>query len=221
MALKGLHSLQLNMQVDVINLQDVRQAFAQCPQLAFRFVRQGMNRYAARFRKGFIAERMRGRPGIHWREKASIKGNVQAKARAFGAERLENLQFVAKISALLVAHEEGITIRPDKRKMLAIPLEKGLPHKTSGAPGAPLFVFRSPHGTDKRPMLAMKDAMGIVHPLYVLVPQVKLPGRLGFVKYWDAHKQDLIDTIDKDLGRALAVAFERSVKRLSQQLMAA
>lgn len=78
------------------------------PDLTYRFVRQELVRFAKRFKKQFIKNRMSGRPGIDAPRMAKgkhVRTWVKGENRQVGT-----LVAYAQISRILKAHEEGRTI---------------------------------------------------------------------------------------------------------------
>jgi hypothetical protein len=94
-------------QVESVNLEELRHALAEYPQIAFRFVGSRMKREGNRFRRRLIAERMSGLPGIKWGSKKKVGGNVRTKV---SGTDLASLKLTAKGSRLLALHEYGATI---------------------------------------------------------------------------------------------------------------
>lgn len=200
-----------DVQVEAVNVDLAMQALNEAPQLAYRLLSADLRRFAGSFRKQFIRQRLSGPPGIRWKEtKKKVGGNVQSDVLDEGG--LTGLGYRAKISALLRAHELGGTIRPKRAKGLAIPLKPGLPHKVMRSFGSRVFLL-SREG--QSPLLVRKDEQGELEPLYIVLRQVTLPARLGFVAFWRARAPRLIKTLETTLRRSLRLAMEQRMKSLT------
>ncbi|MGH7260871.1 MAG: hypothetical protein ACREI9_09340 [Nitrospiraceae bacterium] len=198
--------------VQTVNFDEVQQAFNDAPLLTFKFVKQEFKRNENRFRKAFIRARMSGAPGIMWGKRGKnvkqVGGNVRAFTKDDGS--LGSLSFTARISRLLRTHEEGATLTPKTGGALAIALMPGLPHKVAGAEqmfGQKLFKVPGTH------LLAIKEGEA-VKPLYVLVPSVTIPARLGFVNFWKASVPEFKGKIRAAMQRAMGMAFDRRMKKI-------
>lgn len=85
----------------------LRTALLAAPELTVRFVRQELIRFSKRFKKKFIQDRMKGRPGINAPRMSQGK-NVAAWV---DGKTIGTLTAHAKIGRILKVHEEGRTIQ--------------------------------------------------------------------------------------------------------------
>jgi hypothetical protein len=116
--------------VVIYNLEEFQQALTDAPKEVFTFVKQEMGRGVNRFRKTFIRERLRGRPGILWTNTKQVGGNV--KTSLTGTD-LADLTAKVKLSRFLQVHELGATITPKKGPYLF--LRKTAGNRFQGNPG--------------------------------------------------------------------------------------
>lgn len=92
---------------EMLNLDELRRAFAKAPGLVARNVRGELGRFAKRVRRKVIRERMNGAPGISG---GQFKRGKHVQGFVTGND-LASLKAVSKISRILRVHEEGGTIR--------------------------------------------------------------------------------------------------------------
>lgn len=85
----------------------LRTALLAAPELTVRFVRQELIRFSKRFKRKFIRERMRGRPGID----APRLSQGKHVATWVDGKTIGTLTAHAKIGRILKVHEEGRTIQ--------------------------------------------------------------------------------------------------------------
>jgi hypothetical protein len=94
-------------QIQGINLNELKQALHEAPDLAFRYARQEHSRCGQRFKKRFIAERLSGRPGINWQNAKRAGGGMKSTVTG---QSLTSLKLTARLSRWLSKHETGGTI---------------------------------------------------------------------------------------------------------------
>ena len=186
-------------QAESVNLEELRHALAEYPQIAFRFVGSRMKREGNRFRRRLIAERMSGLPGIKWGSKKKVGGNVSAKV---SGTDLASLKLTAKGSRLLAVHEYGATI--SGRPWLYIRTDK----EGHGAGG-----FESSF-SPKGPSYVSKAQATIL----ARVRQVVIPARLGFKNLFNSMMPEMLANLNEDLVRAGRVALERHLKAVSSAI---
>lgn len=90
-------------------LENVTAMLKRTPALTFTYVKQEMVRFGNRFRKRLRKERMSGRPGIN-APKLSKGKNLSAWTKG---DSIQNLTTTARITRILVAHEQGAKINAD------------------------------------------------------------------------------------------------------------
>lgn len=102
---------------------------------------------------------------------AVVGTGVDTVALLFGNEKLK-------------IHETGVSIRPKRRKYLAIPLpgaldRRGVPKRPSPRDWPNTFVMKSRR--NPRNLVIMQKEGGHLIPLYLLTKSTRLPRRLGLV----------------------------------------
>lgn len=91
-----------------INIEELRQAFADAPELTAKFVKTPLFRFARRVAKRVKVESLSGRPGIAGGPWRRLKDkNVQGFTTG---STLSTLKAVNKVSRILRTHVEGATI---------------------------------------------------------------------------------------------------------------
>lgn len=95
--------------VEVVNLEDIRQALLAAPDEATKLFRERLTRFNRTMKSRFIRRRMRGQ-GIRWSDAKSAGGNVRTRVLGTGM----TLRASAKLSRLLSIHERGGLIVPKK-----------------------------------------------------------------------------------------------------------
>ena len=184
---------------------------------------------ATRFRSVFVKARLSGRPGLN-----RITGGLIRSFRVGRSPRGEPLDrvisWLASGSPYASIHETGGTIRPKRRRMLAIPLPAALTgagavkgEAVRLAPAAATFG-RTQIRKGERTLYARKDLTFVVSkkgtpllvkkvgdriiPMYVLKASVKIPARMKFY-----------DTFRSWSGRPAALRFFSSgLRRLFDRL---
>jgi hypothetical protein len=199
------------------------------PREATKEMGDAAQKTAMRFREVFIKARLSGRPGLNkvggWLQKSFRVGHSPR-----GAPLDQVVSWLASRSPYGPIHETGGTIRPKRRRMLAIPLPAAL---TEGrqlkgeavrlAPAAMKFG-KTQIRKGERTLYARKDLTFIkskkgnallvkkvgdrIVPMYVLKASVKIPARMKF-----------FDTFRSWSGKPAALRFFSSgLRRLIDKL---
>jgi hypothetical protein len=111
--------------------------------------------------------------------------------------------FAAKIATV---HEKGATITPKRAQFLKVPLPGALTPagaiKAAALSRAGTFVIKGKSGTP-----VIMSAKGV--PIFALKKSVRLPPRLGFVRFW--REDQALDRFRRDvLRRRLEAAIKRA-----------
>lgn len=169
--------------VEAINLDEIREAFADAPDLVARYVKSEMARATARVRRRFISQRLSGPPGIRGGEwKRQHRRHVKQWT---AGQDLNSLQSGIRLSRFLTLHETGgtITAQHKGRDMLRLPIGERWKLPTRGGFDGNrikgLFVLRRP---GKPPLLAQKLEDGQIIPRFVLKGRVVIKAKLGFAQ---------------------------------------
>ncbi len=175
--------------VDPVNVEELRRALADAPDLTARYVKQELFRFARRVRKTVIRERMKGpkatgplakSPGEALHGGQFLRGK-HIQGFTVGNE-LANLKAVSKISRMLRVHEEGATITPKQAGML---------------------------------VLSRKTRVAGKGHIFARVTSVRIPARLRFESTWRRELPDGQRRIHAAMERAVRVAMERRMKAVS------
>lgn len=105
--------------------------------------------------------------------------------------------------------ERGAVIRPKKAKLLAIPLAgaktgAGVTRLASPRLDKTLKFLKTPGGT-KLLVRVLRKGKGkkqraVIQPMWVLVPSVRVPARLGFAATWKRHASKILSQIKSALS---------------------
>ena len=187
-----------------VNTKELEKALDKAPLALFKhFKRELMQHH--REHRSKVTRGMRGRPGIQARTGA-LRHSLGIDAHG---TRIGNL-FIRSFSAGVPyarIQEFGGTVNAKPGKFLAIPL------KAAKAPaGIPRGTPRSFEGTffitsKAGNLILMGLATGSAsepEPLFVMKKQVKVKGRLGFMKKWDAMRSERAKAINRAADKALA-----------------
>jgi hypothetical protein len=201
--------------VQAINFEEVRQAFAEAPDLAYRYLRTEMHRATARVRRRFMAQRMHGPPGIRGGE--WLKQHKRHLKYWTAGQGLGSLQSGIRISRFLAQHEFGgvVTAQHKGRDMLRIPIGPRWKLPTRGGFDGNrihgLIFIRRP---GKAPLLAEKVGEQLI-PRFVLKGRVVMKARLGFketvLREWPLE----FPKLQEALHRAMRVSVEQRMKAVS------
>lgn len=173
---------------DVVNVQELQQAFAEAPWHTTRFVKGAFGRFAKRVRRRTI-QQMTGTKARGPLAKAAgaalfggqFKQGRHVKGFVTGTE-LSSLKSVNKISALLRVHEEGATITPKQASLLF------LSRKNNTAGGGKIFAR---------------------------VKSVTIPPRLHFRQAWDEQIPQGSQEVLAAAERAMRLSMEQRMKVVS------
>jgi hypothetical protein len=109
-------------QVQGLNIDELKQALHEAPDLSFKFARQELARGGNRFKKRFIAERLSGSPGINWPNAKRAGGGMKTTVTG---KSLSTLKLTARLSRWLTKHETGGTILPKSGQWLYLHAGQG------------------------------------------------------------------------------------------------
>lgn len=210
----------------VFNLEEVRQALGEAPELGFRYVGGELKRAQNRVRRKFVKDRMSGPPGIRggeWRRQYTrhIRATVEGSDLGSLTARLRLSRFLAlhETGGVLMAHNKGAD-------MLRLPIgdRRGLDFRGvrfqreagTGRLRGLIFIRRGA----LPPLLAEKVGEQLI-PRFVLKGRVTIKPKLGFRENVLAHWPAEFPMLRQALGRAMRVAFERRVKAVASMVQQA
>lgn len=178
-----------------------KQLVAKFPKTLAEACRLGLLKGMTDFREYFRERQLRGRPGLN-RRTSALFNSFALLGSPKGAGLNDVWAKLASSSKYALIHETGGTIRPKRRKFLAIPLPTaqakagamrgnlvgldpagGTTPSLYGVKG--LVLFKSKAGN----LLLGEPKPGGIVPLFVLKRSVTIPPRLGFLarfKEWVA-----------------------------------
>lgn len=206
--------------LEAFNVQELQEALAGAGLEAYRFTRQEHRRFAARTRRGFIKERMSGRPGINWgghgkKHAKSVGGNVRMDQKDEGS--IASMRVWGKISRFLAKHETGGTITPSRAGAMAIPLpsaEARFGHLTGKVSGYEPVMGQRPFRIPNTNLLAI-SLNGQLIPIATLVRSVTLQARLGFRSFMRRQLPEFKARTLAAVTRGIRVAMEKRVKAIA------
>lgn len=175
----------------------VEDTLIDCP----RHLNQNLNRQSrsatSEFGRKFTAERL-GPGGIEVHRRGQFKRPAKGQpslpikmrragfyARLRGEQKIDGKKFrIATRNPAMVSHELGLTVRADRGGFLPVPL-RDQPEGISPRQREQAIVLRL---MGHNPILVVKLDNGDFVAIAVLVKQVKMKARLGFLRTWSAYE---------------------------------
>lgn len=193
--------VELKIKAEVLDVAEIRKA----PDRMGRFVGSEMNRFANRFYRRMVKERMSGGTGIVMRGKnltERVSGGRQGLVSKVTGRILNDLKFITKIRRWLVPHEYGAIIRG--KPWLYIRNNKVRGGLRVAKPGQKIVKI----GKRGDPLTSSKYLAKIV----ARVRSVFIRPRLGWRAMYQRMEPDLIRRVIDAANRAVKVSTEKKVK---------
>lgn len=178
-------------------------------------MKRAMQRQSLKFVGDVQIKRLSGRPGLISR---SAGGGLRRALSAvtFGKDvrSVESRIGWPKSFFWIKVHEEGATIRA-KRKFLAIPFRGTTGSTSRRASGSGLrpgdfprdrtFFARGKNTKPGNMILFESLGNGRIRPLFVMVPSVRIPPRLGYFRLYDRSKGAMVRGVMQEMSRFFGV----------------
>lgn len=186
------------LQVEGVNIEEMRAALREAPDVAYKFVRTEMQRIGNRFKKKMKKEHLSGRPGLDWPKGMA----VPISAKVSGSDLLA-LKLVSKAARVLSTQEVTHTITPPFIKISD-------PKFDESRLTAEAFSLKAYRGKTGRQFFVLR-----------LGRAVTIPARLHFRDTFNAMLPENLAKLEGELVRAVRVSFEHRLKVVGRFLVAA
>jgi hypothetical protein len=181
-------------QIRTVNLEELRQALREAPDLCYKYVKSELDRGGKRFRRRLVKERLSGRPGLNWRLGTTLAKSKMFKVKVSG-QSLQDLKLTVRGSSRFIPHEFGATITTP---FLKIPVDV---FQHSRFPKAKLKIYTA--------------TRGLQFVILRMNRPVVIPARLGYRALFNQMTPEILGKAQEALTRGIRVAFERRVKALA------
>lgn len=183
-----------------VNSAELQAALRRAPDSIARFLRAGLRTML----RDFFSDFVRKSPVALTKRKGGLARRGRWPIRVTGRTVADMQASIGTKSGIAKVLQLGWTIKSPK-KLLAIPLTKQF-QTPSGAKSQGKKLF--PRKVGSRVILFAKDGAKVV-PLFVLLPEVKIPPQLRFYEEWDdtSAKAARMSKLAGSIGDALKETF--------------